>query len=39
VHQVVRDLDGALLADVIVWHRFTIADGFIRKMDVGILSA
>ena len=34
VHQVVRALDGALLADETVQHRFTMADGFIRKMDV-----
>lgn len=34
VHQVVRGLDGALLADEIVQHRFTIGDGLIRKMDV-----
>ena len=38
VHQVVRGLDGALLADEIVQHRFTIADGLIRKMDVEIPS-
>jgi hypothetical protein len=34
VHQVVRGLDGALLADETVQHRFTMATGFIRKMDV-----
>lgn len=34
VHQVVRALDGALLADETVRHRFTIADEFIREMDV-----
>lgn len=34
VHQVVRGLDGALLADGIVQHRFTMAKGLIRKMDV-----
>lgn len=34
VHQVVRGFDGALLADEIVQHRFTIAGGLIRKMEV-----
>jgi hypothetical protein len=34
VHQVVRGLDGALLANDIVQHRFTMANGLIRKMDV-----
>jgi len=34
VHQVVRGLDGALLADEIVQHRFTIGDGLIQKMEV-----
>jgi hypothetical protein len=34
VHQVVRGLDGALLADEIVQHRFTMANGLIRQMDV-----
>ena len=34
VHQVVRDLSGTLLADERVHHRFTIADGLIRGMEV-----
>lgn len=39
VHQVVRDLEGVLLADEIVQHRFTIVDGLIRKMNVETSSA
>ena len=34
VHQVVRDLAGALLADEHVVHRFTLANGLIQKMEV-----
>jgi hypothetical protein len=34
VHQVVRDLAGAVLGDEHVGHRFTIEDGLIRAMDV-----
>jgi hypothetical protein len=34
VHQVVRDLDGAILADVHVGHRFTIENGLIQAMEV-----
>jgi ketosteroid isomerase-like protein len=34
VHQVVRNLFGALLADVHVGHRFTIESGLIRAMEV-----
>jgi hypothetical protein len=34
VHQVVRDLNGKVLADEHVGHRFTIADGLIQKMEV-----
>ena len=34
VHQVVRDLHGALLMDEHVAHRFTIEDGLIRQMEV-----
>ena len=34
VHQVVRDLTGAVLVDVHVGHRFTIEDGLIRAMEV-----
>ncbi len=34
VHQVVRDLQGALLADMHVGHRFTIAAGRIKGMEV-----
>jgi hypothetical protein len=34
VHQVVRDLAGAVLADMHVGHRFTLADGLIQAMEV-----
>jgi hypothetical protein len=34
VHQVVRDLAGAVLADERVGHRFTLEKGLILKMDV-----
>lgn len=34
VHQVVRDLAGAVLADGQVGHRFTIESGLIRAMEV-----
>ncbi|MBD2074234.1 nuclear transport factor 2 family protein [Phormidium sp. FACHB-592] len=34
VHQVVRDLSGAVLADENVGHRFTIEDGLIQAMEV-----
>lgn len=34
VHQVVRDLAGAVLADERVGHRFTIKDGLIHGMEV-----
>ncbi|MES2477074.1 MAG: nuclear transport factor 2 family protein [Verrucomicrobiota bacterium] len=34
VHQVVRDLTGALLAEGTVGHRFTFANGLIDKMEV-----
>lgn len=34
VHQVVRDLAGAVLGDEHVGHRFTIEDGLIRAMEV-----
>ena len=34
VHQIVRDLNGAVLADDIVGHRFTFANGLIDKMEV-----
>ena len=37
VHQVVRDLVGAVLADEHVGHRFTIAHGLIQAMEVGPL--
>jgi hypothetical protein len=38
VRQIVKGLDGALLADEIVHHRFTFEGGMIRKMDVEALS-
>jgi hypothetical protein len=34
VHQVVRSLDGAMLADEHVGHRFTLDNGRIRAMEV-----
>ncbi|MEH2387363.1 MAG: nuclear transport factor 2 family protein [Nostoc sp.] len=34
VHQVVRDLDGAVLADEHVGHRFTLEHGLIQAMEV-----
>ncbi|MEO5916503.1 MAG: nuclear transport factor 2 family protein [Luteolibacter sp.] len=34
VHQVVRDLTGAVLADGKVGHRFTFANGLIDRMEV-----
>jgi hypothetical protein len=34
VHQIVRDLDGALLADQHVGHRFTLEKGLIKAMEV-----
>ena len=38
VHQVVRDLAGAVLGDEHVGHRFTLARGLIQAMEVGPLS-
>jgi hypothetical protein len=37
VHQVVRDLAGAVLADEHVEYRFTLEHGLIRRMEVGPL--
>jgi hypothetical protein len=34
VHQVVRDLDGALLSDQQVEHVYTLRDGLIARMDI-----
>ena len=34
VHQVVRDLNGAVLADEYVGHRFTLDQGSLQKMEV-----
>ncbi|MEO0803925.1 MAG: nuclear transport factor 2 family protein [Cyanobacteria bacterium J06642_2] len=39
VHQVVRDLAGAVLADEHVGHRFTIEHGLIQAMEVCLLSS
>ncbi len=39
VHQVVRDLNGAILGDELVAHRFTIDDGLIQAMEVCPLPA
>jgi hypothetical protein len=38
VHQVVRDLTGAVVADEHVGHRFTFAQGLIQAMEVCSLS-
>ena len=34
VHQVVRSLDGALLADQVVTHVYAFRDGLVTRMDV-----
>lgn len=34
VHQVVRDLDGKVLVDTIVYHAYRIAGGLIQRMDI-----
>ena len=34
VHQVVRDLDGAMLADRMVEHIYTIEQGLVRGMEI-----
>ena len=34
VHQVVRDLNGNLLADKMVGHVFRIEDGFVERFDI-----
>ena len=34
VHQVVRDLDGKVLADRVVGHIFRIENGLIRRFDI-----
>lgn len=34
VHQVVRDLQGKMLADRIVHHAYRFADGLIKRMDI-----
>ena len=35
VHQVVKSLDGAVVADGEVWHGFTLVDGLIAGMELG----
>ncbi len=35
VHQLVKSLTGAVLSDGVVWHRYTVADGLIERMDLG----
>ena len=35
VHQLVKSLGGAVLSDGEVWHRYTVADGLIERMDLG----
>lgn len=39
VHQVVRSVEGELLADQVITHIFTVSDGLISRMDVGIDAA
>ena len=34
VHQVVKDLEGKVLADVMVGHIFRVEDGLIRRFDI-----
>jgi hypothetical protein len=34
VHQLVKSLGGEVLSDGEVWHRYTIADGLIDRMDL-----
>ncbi len=34
VHQLVKSLDGAVLSDSEVWHRYTTVDGLIERMDL-----
>lgn len=36
VHQVVRDVDGALLSDQRVEHVYTLRDGLIARMDIRV---
>jgi hypothetical protein len=35
VHQLVKSLSGDVLSDSGVWHRYTVADGRIERMDIG----
>ncbi len=35
VHQLVKSMDGRVLADGEVWHIYTIADGLVERMDLG----
>lgn len=35
VHQLVKSLGGDVLSDSEVWHAYTIADGLIKRMDLG----
>jgi hypothetical protein len=34
VHQLVKSLGGEVLADGVVWHVYTIANGLIERMDI-----
>jgi len=36
VHQTVRDLEGKLLIDTELRHKYTIENGFIERMDIGL---
>jgi hypothetical protein len=35
VYQLVKSLDGDVLSESEVWHRYTITDGLIERMDLG----
>ena len=39
VHQVVRDLDGAVLADEHVGHRYTLENGLIKSMEISSIES
>ncbi len=34
VHQLIKSADGDVLSDTEVWHRYTISDGLIDRMDL-----
>jgi hypothetical protein len=39
VHQLVKTLSGDVLSDTDVWHVYTIANGLIERMDLGLSDA